>query len=78
MSQPLRVPPGFDDLPIGEQIDYVQALWGRIAQREDQIPVPDWHREVIAEQLEEYRADPEAGRPWEEIEAELQRIDPVR
>jgi hypothetical protein len=32
MGQPLTVPPpGFDDLPVEDQIDYVQALWDRIA-----------------------------------------------
>ncbi len=78
MSQPLRVPPEFDDLPIGDQIDYVQELWDRISRHEERIPVPDWHRDVIAEELEGYRADPEAGRPWEEIEEELRRSDPSR
>lgn len=24
-------PPGFDDLPVDEQIDFVQSLWDRIA-----------------------------------------------
>jgi hypothetical protein len=32
MAQPLPMPPpGFDELPVEEKIDYVQALWDRIA-----------------------------------------------
>jgi hypothetical protein len=32
MSRALEVPPlGFTDLPVEEQIDYVQALWDVIA-----------------------------------------------
>jgi putative addiction module component (TIGR02574 family) len=74
MSHTLQNPPaGFDDLPVDQQIDYVQALWDRIAAREDQIPVPVWHREVLEERLAEYETDPDAGRPWEEVEADLRK-----
>ncbi len=72
MSRALQVlPPGFDELSIEEKIDYVQVLWGRIAADEAQVPVPTWHREILAERLADFEADPGGGRPWEEIEAEL-------
>jgi len=28
-------PPGFDELPVDDKIDYVQLLWDRIAARPD-------------------------------------------
>jgi len=61
-------PPGFDDLAIDEQIEYVQALWDRIAARQDQVPVPDWHREEIERRVAAFDADPKAGRSWDEVE----------
>ncbi|HSN99657.1 MAG TPA: addiction module protein [Candidatus Nanopelagicales bacterium] len=64
-------PPGFDELTADEQVDYVQALWDRIAAREDQVSVPGWHRAELSRRLADHQADPEAGRPWSEIEAEL-------
>jgi len=64
-------PPGFDELNINEQIEYVQALWDRIAAKEDRVPVPDWHREILHERLADLQANPNAGRPWEEVRAEL-------
>jgi putative addiction module component (TIGR02574 family) len=64
-------PPGFDDLEIGEQIDYVQALWDRIAAKDDRVPVPDWHREVVDERLADLEANPEDSRPWEDVKADL-------
>ncbi|CAN5463409.1 hypothetical protein BH23ACI1_BH23ACI1_16470 [soil metagenome] len=71
-SSKLPVPPqGFDDLEIGEQIDYVQALWDRIAARDDRVPVPDWHREVLDERLADLEANPEASRPWEDVKSDL-------
>ena len=72
MPDALKDPPaGFDDLPIDQQIDYVQSLWDRIASKEALVPVPSWHRAALAERLAEYEADPDAGRPWEEVEADL-------
>ena len=35
-------PPGFDDLNVDDQIEYVQALWDRIVAKEDVVPVLDW------------------------------------
>jgi putative addiction module component (TIGR02574 family) len=76
MARALRHPPaGFDELPVEEQIEYVQSLWDRIAAREDQVPVPAWHRDELDRRLAEYEADPEAGRSWEEVEADLTRKD---
>ena len=64
-------PPGFDDLNIDEQIEYVQALWDRIAAKADVVPVPDWHRKILDERLADLEANPDAGRPWEEVKADL-------
>jgi putative addiction module component (TIGR02574 family) len=73
MSRALEVPPpGFTDLPVEQQIDYVQALWDVIAARPEAVPVPEWHREILAERLAEYERDPDEGRSWEEFRAELQ------
>jgi putative addiction module component (TIGR02574 family) len=64
-------PPGFDEMSVEDKIEYVQALWDRIAANESQVPVPDWHREVLHERLADYQANPDQGRPWEEVEADL-------
>ena len=70
-NAPLVPPPGFDDLTIEEQIEYVQALWDRIAAKESDVPVPDWHREILHERLADLDANPDAGRPWEDVERDL-------
>ena len=72
MGNALSLPqPGFDELNINEQIEYVQALWDRIAAKEDRVPVPDWHREIVDERLADLQANHDAGRPWKEVRAEL-------
>ena len=34
-------PPGFDELPVDEKIDYLQSLWDRIAATPETVPVPE-------------------------------------
>jgi putative addiction module component (TIGR02574 family) len=72
MSKKLPIPPpGFDDLPPDEQIDFVQSLWDRIAATAQQVPVPEWHRQILRERLEAYRANPTAGRPWQAVHLDI-------
>lgn len=72
MARAVQLPPaGFDQLSVEEKIDYVQELWSRISADETNVPVPDWHRAVLEERLAEFRADPDAGRTWEDVEAQL-------
>jgi len=64
-------PPGFDELPIDQQIEYVQSLWDRIAASPEQVPVPDWHRELLDERLKDYEANPDAGESWDVVRERL-------
>jgi putative addiction module component (TIGR02574 family) len=74
MALSLPLPPaGFDDLPVEERIDYVQLLWERIAARPGDVPVPDWHKDVIRDRLESYRSNPDTGREWPEFRDALLR-----
>ena len=66
-------PSGFDDLSVDKQIEYVQSLWDRIAATPDQVRVPEWHLKVIRERLEKLEANPDRGRPWEEVRNDLER-----
>ena len=74
MPKPVPLPPpGFDDLSVDEKIDYLQSLWDRIAATPEAIPVPDWHREIIDQRLEDLEADPDAGDGWDAVKGRLQK-----
>jgi putative addiction module component (TIGR02574 family) len=60
-------PPGFDELPVEDQIDYVLSLWDHIAAKPDQVPVPGWHRGVIRQRIANLEAGPSAGQPWKKV-----------
>jgi putative addiction module component (TIGR02574 family) len=72
MPQALPLPPpGFDALSVDEQIDYIQSLWDHIAARPEDVPVPDWHKEILAERLAAHRGDKDQGKDWEDFEKDL-------
>jgi putative addiction module component (TIGR02574 family) len=72
MPKPVVIPsPGFDELSVDEQIDYVQSLWDRIAATPEQVPVPDSHREMLHERLKDYEARPDAGESWDVVRERL-------
>jgi putative addiction module component (TIGR02574 family) len=74
MPKPVPLPPpGFDELSVDEKIDYLQSLWDRIAVSPETIPVPDWHREVIDERLQDLETDPDAGDSWEAVQDRLRK-----
>jgi putative addiction module component (TIGR02574 family) len=72
MSQALPIPPpGFDALSIDEKIDYVESLWDHIAAHPDDIPAPDWHRQIIRERLAAHQNGKAQGKEWEDVEREI-------
>lgn len=64
-------PPGFDDLPVREQLAYVQSLWDRIVEREHSVPLPEAHRSELARRVAEHGAAPDNVRAWAEVEDDL-------
>lgn len=66
---PSNPPPGFEELSKDEQIEYIQDLWNRVASDEDEVPVPEWHRQLLRERLA--TADPDQAEPWEDVKSRL-------
>jgi len=64
-------PPGFDDLPVEDQVEYVQSLWDRIAAKPNQVAVPEWHKQTLDKRLAAHEANPEVARPWDDVRDEI-------
>jgi putative addiction module component (TIGR02574 family) len=71
MTHPAMPPPGFDELSPAEKLDYVEALWDRVAADPEQVPVAEWHREVSAERLAAHRAGVGTSRLWDDARDDL-------
>lgn len=63
----IQTPPGFSELSKSEQVRYLQALWDRISEQPDEIPVPESHLKLAEERLRRYRDNPSSARPAFEV-----------
>ena len=70
MHPPLP-PPGFDDIPMAEKLEYVLSLWDRIAVAAEQIPVPEWYREILRERLQQMDSHPADSVDWGQLHSEI-------
>jgi putative addiction module component (TIGR02574 family) len=66
--------PLFDEilrLPADQRLKLLDDIWESLAGTPEDIPVPDWHREL----LDERDSDPSEQpiRTWEEVEANARR-----
>lgn len=54
-------------LPAEQRLQLVAAIWDSLAASPAEVPVPEWHRELLDARL----ADPEerATRTWAEVRA---------
>ena len=75
VAQPVpNPPPGFDDLTAEEKLDYVSALWNRVVQALDTLPLSDAQRVLVRERLAAHRANPDAARPWSEARRDIEAL----
>jgi putative addiction module component (TIGR02574 family) len=66
-------PPGFDDLTPEEKLRYVAALWDRIVEGQEHLPISGAQRELIRQRLAAHEANPGASRPWSEVRREIEQ-----
>jgi putative addiction module component (TIGR02574 family) len=71
MPPPTLPPPGFDELSPDEKLEYIQALWDHFSEHPEEVPVPDWHRQIVAERVAAHRHGEMTSRSWSEIREEL-------
>ena len=63
-------------LDVATRLELIEELWDSIASNDaaaGELPLSESDRQMLDERLREYRADPEAGRPWAEVRAGLQK-----
>lgn len=59
-------------LPERELLQLAAELWASIDDPnayQDDLPLPQWQKDLLDERLEESKDDP--GKPWEQVEAEI-------
>ncbi len=56
-----------------EQVRYLQALWDKISEHPDEIPVPESHIKLAEARLRRFREDPSSSRPAFDVIDRLSR-----
>jgi putative addiction module component (TIGR02574 family) len=63
------LPPDLAKLSAGEKIELIDLLW--LSLSKDDFPLTEAQRLDLKMRIEEDHNDPDEGRPWEEVKADL-------
>jgi len=58
-------------LSSAEKLQLVVELWDQLAASEDNLPIPAWHEQALAEDEAGYRANPAEGSSWSDVKNAL-------
>ena len=56
-----------DKMSLAEKLEAMEAIWADLSRTPSQVPIPDWHREV----LKTRRESPATWLDWEQVKASL-------
>ena len=58
-------------LPAADRLEVIERLWNSLAAVPEALELTDAQRRELDRRLEEMEANPDAGIPWEDVQAEL-------
>ena len=61
---------GLDRLSIEERLQVADAIWDSVVHEVEMSPLPQWQRAELERRLADSVANPDAVRPWCDVEAE--------
>ena len=62
---------GIDHMSVAERLDLIGEIWDSIGDAGECNPIPSWHLQLLEQRSAAAEANPQAGIPWEEVEARL-------
>ena len=64
---------GIDKLGVEDRLALLDEIWESVAQDSVAIPVPAWHEAELGKRIAAFEADPDHGRPFEEVIVDIRR-----
>ena len=61
---------GIDRLSIEERLQVAEAIWDSVVHDVEAAPIPDWYKAELERRLADSLANPDAVRPWGDVEVE--------
>ncbi len=62
-----------DSLNVEERLELIESLWESLVVDPSNIPVTDAQKQMLDERLDEIDAGDDAGIPWEDVKARIQK-----
>jgi putative addiction module component (TIGR02574 family) len=59
-------------LPADRRLAIIEALWNSLAADPASVPIPQWHRNLLAERLAADDTDTSLGQSWDEVRREIE------
>lgn len=60
-------------LTVDQRLEVIGELWDSIANSDDVLPVPQWHRKELERRVRAADADPDAAISWEDVKRGLNK-----
>ena len=60
-------------LSIPERILLVETIWDSIAAESKELDIPEYHKQILKEELIAYKLNPHEGSTWEEVKKRVKR-----
>ena len=60
-------------LDSAEKLSLISRLWDSLPDASVSLPLPDWHRQVLEQRLNDADASPDDSIPWERVRDSLRR-----
>ena len=58
-------------LPLNEKLQIMEAIWEDLRSRAEDVPVPQWHKELLDSRHDAVEAGQEEILEWDEIKGSL-------
>lgn len=62
-----------DAMPIKEKLEVSEALRDSFSASDNELPVPDWHEQLLDESIERLKRHPDNGSNWATVKARLRK-----
>ena len=60
-------------MSLPEKLSLMEALWDELCQREEEVPVPDWHKQVLNEREQQIKEGKATFGEWEAAKERIRK-----
>lgn len=58
-------------LSVADRLRLLETTWDSLDDADKDQPLPDWQRIELDKRIEAFKRNPDAGRPWQDVIAEI-------